>query len=206
MPPEYDPKYAFAPESASKVGSIGSHVCDGHATGVMPGRPTPAAGAIAATTNSAAMIRIRERMHTPSRKGADHNRGGYARAIRLSTRPFAESSLAVRSSIFTLCDRDFCDTVLALPGAARPRVRFFLLVSALLRSSFSSTMSGRRYTVLIADRSTGVLRRVTVSLRAAIAVVITVLMMPVLIGLGAKWSAHVEIDTLRSTASSLQVE
>jgi len=36
--------------------------------------------------------------------------------------------------------------------------------------------------------------------------VITVLMMPVLMGLGAKWSAHVEIDTLRSTASSLQVE
>jgi murein DD-endopeptidase MepM/ murein hydrolase activator NlpD len=67
-------------------------------------------------------------------------------------------------------------------------------------------MPGRRYTVLIADRSTGVLRRVTVTLRAAIAVVVSVLMMPVLIGLGAKWSAHVEIDTLRSTTSSLQVE
>jgi len=67
-------------------------------------------------------------------------------------------------------------------------------------------MPGRRYTVLIADRSTGVLRRGTVSLRLAGAVVLTVLMMPVLIGLGAKWSAHVEIDSLRATATSLQVE
>jgi murein DD-endopeptidase MepM/ murein hydrolase activator NlpD len=67
-------------------------------------------------------------------------------------------------------------------------------------------MPGRRYTVLIADRSTGVLRRVTISLRAAAAVVVSVLMMPVLIGLGARWSAHVEIDTLRSMTGSLEVE
>ena len=42
------------------------------------------------------------------------------------------------------------------------------------------TMPGRRYTVLIADRSTGVLRRVTISLRTAVIIVTTVLMMPVL--------------------------
>jgi murein DD-endopeptidase MepM/ murein hydrolase activator NlpD len=67
-------------------------------------------------------------------------------------------------------------------------------------------MSGRRYTVLIADRSTGVLRRITVSLRAAIAVVVGVLMMPVLIGLGAKWSARLEISQLRASTAALQVE
>jgi murein DD-endopeptidase MepM/ murein hydrolase activator NlpD len=67
-------------------------------------------------------------------------------------------------------------------------------------------MSGRRYTVLIADRSTGVLRRVTISLRTAIGVVTTVLMMPVLIGLGAKWSAKVEISQLKATTAALQVE
>ena len=67
-------------------------------------------------------------------------------------------------------------------------------------------MPDRRYTVLIADRSTGVLRRVTISLRYGIAAVVSVLMMPVLIGLGAKWSATAEIDSLRSTATSLQVE
>ncbi len=67
-------------------------------------------------------------------------------------------------------------------------------------------MSGRRYTVLIADRSTGVLRRVTISLRVAVSVVVTVLMMPVLIGLGAKWSARYEISQLRSTSNALQAE
>src|SRR5262245_16359699 len=67
-------------------------------------------------------------------------------------------------------------------------------------------MPRRRYTVLIADRSTGVLRRVTISLRAAIAVVTAALMMPVLIGLGAKWSARVEISHLRATSAALQIE
>ena len=67
-------------------------------------------------------------------------------------------------------------------------------------------MPGRRYTVLIADRSTGVLRRASVSLRAASAVVTTVLMMPVLIGLGAKWSASLEISQLRASTAALQIE
>ena len=67
-------------------------------------------------------------------------------------------------------------------------------------------MPGRRYTVLIADRSTGVLRRATVSLRAASAVVTTALMMPVLIGLGAKWSASLEISQLRASTAALQIE
>ena len=67
-------------------------------------------------------------------------------------------------------------------------------------------MSRRRYTVLVADRSTGVLRRVTISLRVAAAVVITILMMPVLMGLGAKWSARHEISDLRAMTTALQVE
>ena len=67
-------------------------------------------------------------------------------------------------------------------------------------------MAGRRYTVLIADRSTGVLRRVTISLRTAVAVVTSVMMMPVLMGLGAKWSARVEISQLRSSTAALQIE
>jgi murein DD-endopeptidase MepM/ murein hydrolase activator NlpD len=39
-----------------------------------------------------------------------------------------------------------------------------------------------------------------------VAVVTTVLMMPVLIGLGAKWSARDEIDQLHSTTAALQIE
>jgi murein DD-endopeptidase MepM/ murein hydrolase activator NlpD len=64
----------------------------------------------------------------------------------------------------------------------------------------------RRYTVLIADRSNGLVRRFTISLRATLSVVATVLMLPVLIGLGAKWSARTEIDQLRLTKGALEVE
>lgn len=67
-------------------------------------------------------------------------------------------------------------------------------------------MLSRRYTVLIADRSTGVVRRVTVSLRAVTLAVCSVLATPVLIGLGAKWSASLEIDQLRAANASLEVE
>jgi murein DD-endopeptidase MepM/ murein hydrolase activator NlpD len=67
-------------------------------------------------------------------------------------------------------------------------------------------MSVRRYTVLIADRSSGVMRQVTVSLRATLVVVITALTLPVLMGLGAKWSSRTEIDQLRSSNASLTVE
>lgn len=67
-------------------------------------------------------------------------------------------------------------------------------------------MLKRRYTVLIADRTTGVVRRVTISLRTALSVAGTVLMMPVLIGIGAKMSATIEIDTLRTSNHALEVE
>jgi murein DD-endopeptidase MepM/ murein hydrolase activator NlpD len=67
-------------------------------------------------------------------------------------------------------------------------------------------MSGRRYTVLIADRTSGVVRQVTVNLRATVAGVLAVLALPVLIGLGAKWSSRADIDQLRSANSSLTVE
>jgi murein DD-endopeptidase MepM/ murein hydrolase activator NlpD len=67
-------------------------------------------------------------------------------------------------------------------------------------------MRARRYTVLIADRSTGVLRRLTIKLRVAVSAVASVLMLPILIGLGARWSAKVEISQLRADNSLLQVE
>lgn len=67
-------------------------------------------------------------------------------------------------------------------------------------------MSARRYTVVIADRSNGVMRHVTVNVRAAVIAVVTVLALPILMGLGANWSAHLELDQLRSANSLLQVE
>ena len=67
-------------------------------------------------------------------------------------------------------------------------------------------MSVRRYTVLIADRSSGVMRQVTVTLRATVIAVVTVLAFPVLMGLGAQWSSRSEIDQLRSVNSSITIE
>src|SRR5206468_9968725 len=67
-------------------------------------------------------------------------------------------------------------------------------------------MFARRYTVLIADRSSGVVRRATLRVGSAVAAVLAVLSLPILIGLGAKWSARAEIDQLRAASALLQVE
>jgi murein DD-endopeptidase MepM/ murein hydrolase activator NlpD len=67
-------------------------------------------------------------------------------------------------------------------------------------------MSGRRYTVVIADRTSGVMRQLTINLRLTIIAVVGVLALPILIGLGAKWSATAEIDDLRASNTLLQVE
>ena len=67
-------------------------------------------------------------------------------------------------------------------------------------------MRARRYTVVVADRSSGVVRRLTLSLRPTLALVATLLAMPVLVGIGAKWSARTEIEQLRTSNAALEVE
>src|SRR5678816_1490404 len=67
-------------------------------------------------------------------------------------------------------------------------------------------MRGRCYTIVVADRSSGVVRRGTISLRPFASAVAFILMLPVLVGLGARWSARSEIDQLRSTNASLEME
>lgn len=67
-------------------------------------------------------------------------------------------------------------------------------------------MSSRRYTILIADRSSGAVRRLTISLRLFAGVTAGVLVLPVLIGLGAAWSSRLERHQLRTTNDTLQVE
>ncbi|MGE0703737.1 MAG: hypothetical protein AB7P22_07345, partial [Vicinamibacterales bacterium] len=67
-------------------------------------------------------------------------------------------------------------------------------------------MPARRYTVVVADRLTGAVRDVTVSLRRVIFVTLAVFSLPVLIGLGARWSARLEIEQLRATNMALEVE
>jgi murein DD-endopeptidase MepM/ murein hydrolase activator NlpD len=67
-------------------------------------------------------------------------------------------------------------------------------------------MKSRRYTVVIADRSSGVVRRLTISLRPTILAVLTVVTLPILIGLGARWSAQAELDRVRGKNAALELE
>jgi len=67
-------------------------------------------------------------------------------------------------------------------------------------------MLGKRYTILIADRSTGVVRRVTVRLRPVAAVVCLAIVAPFLTGVAARWSSLIEIATLRESRASLDQE
>jgi murein DD-endopeptidase MepM/ murein hydrolase activator NlpD len=64
----------------------------------------------------------------------------------------------------------------------------------------------RRYSVVIASRRTGAMRRLTVSLWPTLAGVLAVLSLPVLIGLGARWSASATIADLQSQNAALRVE
>jgi len=67
-------------------------------------------------------------------------------------------------------------------------------------------MPSRRYSVVIADRQSGTVRRFTVSLRPTLAVATGVLALPVLMGLGARWSASARISELEVTNAEMQVE
>ena len=64
-------------------------------------------------------------------------------------------------------------------------------------------MRSPRYTILIANRNTGVVRRLSVVRRVAVLSALGVLSVPVLMGLGARWSAHTEIDVLRAANDAL---
>jgi murein DD-endopeptidase MepM/ murein hydrolase activator NlpD len=64
----------------------------------------------------------------------------------------------------------------------------------------------RRYTVVVADRSTGLVRRFTLSLRPTLVTLTILASLPVLMGLGARWSAQVDIKRLQASNSALQLE
>jgi murein DD-endopeptidase MepM/ murein hydrolase activator NlpD len=64
----------------------------------------------------------------------------------------------------------------------------------------------RRYTILIADRRSGVVRRATLSLQPLALVLAVVLAVPILVGLGAAWSGSGDMSALRERQQALQVE
>ncbi len=67
-------------------------------------------------------------------------------------------------------------------------------------------MASRRYTVVLADRTTGVVRRFTISLLPTLGGIACVFALPVLIGMGARWSARTTINDLERSTIALQIE
>jgi murein DD-endopeptidase MepM/ murein hydrolase activator NlpD len=64
----------------------------------------------------------------------------------------------------------------------------------------------KRYSVILADRSTGVVRRLTLSIRPALALGGCVVALPILMGLGARWSAQADLDRLRRENAALDMQ
>ena len=67
-------------------------------------------------------------------------------------------------------------------------------------------MPSRRYTILIADRSSGVVRRITIPLRPAAITACVALVTPILIGFGASWKGRHDVADLQVNHQALQVE
>lgn len=67
-------------------------------------------------------------------------------------------------------------------------------------------MRPHRYTFVIADRQTGAVRRLTISLWPTLAAVATLFALPVLMGLGARWSVSATIADLQTTNVALKAE
>ena len=67
-------------------------------------------------------------------------------------------------------------------------------------------MPSTRYTIVIADRGTGAVRRFTVSLRPAMTIVSLVVGLPLLIGMGAAWKAKADVAQLYVNEASLEFE
>jgi murein DD-endopeptidase MepM/ murein hydrolase activator NlpD len=67
-------------------------------------------------------------------------------------------------------------------------------------------MSSTRYTILIANRKTGAVRRLTLSRRLGLFVGLSVLALPLLVGLGSGGASQAEVDILRVANETLRLE
>src|SRR5262245_44908708 len=67
-------------------------------------------------------------------------------------------------------------------------------------------MRSRRYTILVADRTTGVVRRITIASRPVAIAACVVLATPILIGFGAAWKSRHDVVALRANHDALQIE
>lgn len=67
-------------------------------------------------------------------------------------------------------------------------------------------MLSKRYTIVLADRTSGVVRRFTISLKPALIIVLSVVTLPILIGTGAAMKARHEVANVFATNTTLLFE
>src|SRR5688572_10711078 len=67
-------------------------------------------------------------------------------------------------------------------------------------------MLSKRYTIVLADRTTGVVRRFTIGVKPAMAAVCFVLSLPVLVGIGAAMKAKEDIANVFAAQAVLELE
>ena len=67
-------------------------------------------------------------------------------------------------------------------------------------------MASKRYTIMLADCSSGVVRQVTVSVRPFVAAGCVLFALPVLIGFGAAWKAKSDVANMAAGYSALEAE
>ena len=67
-------------------------------------------------------------------------------------------------------------------------------------------MLSKRYTVVLADRTTGVVRRLTISVKPVVLTIVTVVTLPILIGTGAALKARYDVRDLYASNATLELE
>ncbi len=67
-------------------------------------------------------------------------------------------------------------------------------------------MLSKRYTIVLADRTTGVVRRFTISVKAAVAVVSIATGLPMLVGVGAAFKSRYDVAHLYASHQTLELE
>ncbi|HUQ86055.1 MAG TPA: M23 family metallopeptidase [Vicinamibacterales bacterium] len=67
-------------------------------------------------------------------------------------------------------------------------------------------MPSKRYTIVLADRTSGVVRRFTVSLKPVVIAIVTIVTLPILIGTGAAMKANYEVAHLYESHAILEFE
>jgi murein DD-endopeptidase MepM/ murein hydrolase activator NlpD len=67
-------------------------------------------------------------------------------------------------------------------------------------------MLSKRYTIVLADRTTGVVRRFTIALKPTLIIVLSVVTLPILIGTGAALKAKYEVAAMFTAKATLEFE